>query len=133
MPYRVININYSVTCYTNHINSIRIQSIASMALMVFSYAIRHPLPHLAAAHQWTLVPQTHAPNLVERGFSATIVRGLVISHTSAHSHADPSNNNRPGLHSNKEAIPMMRESMLCTGCPLQKCRTFSKIYKTRDR
>ena len=36
MPYRVINIYYSVTCYTNHINSTRIQSIASMALMVFS-------------------------------------------------------------------------------------------------
>ena len=35
MPYRVINIYYSVTCYTNHINSTRIQSIASMALMVF--------------------------------------------------------------------------------------------------
>ena len=35
MPYRVINIYYSVTCYTNHINSTRIQSIASIALMVF--------------------------------------------------------------------------------------------------
>ena len=35
MSYRVININYSVICYTNHINSTRIQSIASMALMVF--------------------------------------------------------------------------------------------------
>ena len=35
MPYRVINIYYSVTCYTNHINSTRIQSIASMALKVF--------------------------------------------------------------------------------------------------
>ena len=35
MPYRVISIYYSVTCYTNHINSTRIQSIASMALMVF--------------------------------------------------------------------------------------------------
>ena len=35
MPYRVINIYYSVTCYTNHINSTRIQSIASMALRVF--------------------------------------------------------------------------------------------------
>ena len=35
MPYRVINIYYSVTCYTNHINSTRIQSIASMALTVF--------------------------------------------------------------------------------------------------
>ena len=42
MPYRVINIYCSVTCYTNHINSTRIQSIASsIALMVFpdvSYA-----------------------------------------------------------------------------------------------
>ena len=35
MSYRVINIYYSVMCYTNHINSTRIQSIASMALMVF--------------------------------------------------------------------------------------------------
>ena len=35
MPYRVINIYYSLTCYTNHINSTRIQSIASMALTVF--------------------------------------------------------------------------------------------------
>ena len=35
IPYRVIKIYYSVTCYTNHINSTRIQSIASMALMVF--------------------------------------------------------------------------------------------------
>ena len=35
MPYRVINIYYSVMCYNNHINSTRIQSIASMALMVF--------------------------------------------------------------------------------------------------
>ena len=33
--YRVINIYYSVMCYTNYINSTRIQSIASMALMVF--------------------------------------------------------------------------------------------------
>ena len=35
MPYRVINIYYSVMCYNDHINSTRIQSIASMALMVF--------------------------------------------------------------------------------------------------
>ena len=35
MPYMVINIYYSVMCYNNHINSTRIQSIASMALMVF--------------------------------------------------------------------------------------------------
>ena len=34
MSYRVINIYYSVMCYTNHINSTRVQSIASMALMV---------------------------------------------------------------------------------------------------
>ena len=86
-----------------------------------------PLPHLAAACQWTSVPQTHAPNLVGRGYSATTVRGLAISHMSAHSHASPSNNSRPSLHSNKEAILTMRESMLCVGCPLQKCRTFSRI------
>ena len=35
MPYEVINIYYSDMCYNNHINSTRIQSIASMALMVF--------------------------------------------------------------------------------------------------
>ena len=35
MPYRVINIYYSDMCYNNHINRTRIQSIASMALMVF--------------------------------------------------------------------------------------------------
>ena len=39
MPYRVINIYYSVMCYNNHINSTRIQSIASMALMVFPDAV----------------------------------------------------------------------------------------------
>ena len=39
MPYMVINIYYSVTCYTNHINSTRIQSIASMALTVFPDAV----------------------------------------------------------------------------------------------
>ena len=87
----------------------------------------HPLPHLAAARQWILVPQTHAPNLMERGYNATIAKGLAISHVSAHSHAGPGNNSRPSLHSNKEAILMTKESMLCTGCPLQKCRTFSKI------
>ena len=69
----------------------------------------HPLPHLAAACQWTLVPQTHTPNLVGRGYSATIVRGLAISHVSAHSHTGPSNNSRPSLHSIKEAILMMKE------------------------
>ena len=35
MPYRVINIYYHDMCYNNHINNTRIQSIASMALMVF--------------------------------------------------------------------------------------------------
>ena len=35
MSYRVINIYYSVTCYTNHINSTSFQSMASMALRVF--------------------------------------------------------------------------------------------------
>ena len=35
MSYRVINIYYSVTCYTNHINSTSFQSMASMALSVF--------------------------------------------------------------------------------------------------
>ena len=89
----------------------------------------HPLPHLAAACRWTLVPQTHTPNLVGRGFNATTVRGLVISHANAHSHTGPSNNSRPSLHSNKEAILMTRESMLCTGCPLQKCRTSSRILR----
>ena len=86
-----------------------------------------PLLHLAAACQWILVPQTHALNLVGRGYNAIIVRGLVILHVSAHSHTDPSNNSRPSLHSIKEAIPMMKESMLCAECPLQKCRTFSRI------
>ena len=90
--------------------------------------IRHlPLLHLAVACQWTLAPQTHAPNLVGRGYNATTVRDLAILHVSAHSHAGPGNNSRPGLHSNKEAILMTRESMLCAGCPLQKCRTFSRI------
>ena len=89
--------------------------------------IRHPLPLLAAACQWILVPQTHAPNLMERGFNATTVRGLAISHMSAHSHADPGNNSRPSLHSNKEAILTTKGSMLCAGCPLQKCGTFSRI------
>ena len=45
MPYRVINIYYSVTCYTNHINSTRIQSIASMALMVFPDAYSNKKIH----------------------------------------------------------------------------------------
>ena len=85
----------------------------------------HPLLHLAAAHQWTLVPQMHSPNLMGRGYNATIIRALTISQVSAHSHTSPSNHSRPGLHSNKEAIPMMRESMLCAGCPLQKYGTFS--------
>ncbi|KIM54161.1 hypothetical protein SCLCIDRAFT_1154903 [Scleroderma citrinum Foug A] len=57
-----------------------------------------PLPHLAAVHQWTSAPQTHAPNLVRRGYNATTVRGLAISHVSAHSHASPGNNSRPGVH-----------------------------------
>ena len=87
----------------------------------------HPLPHLAAVHQWTSAPQTHAPNLMGGGYNAIIVRGSVISHESAHSHAGPGSISKPGPHSNKEAIPMTRESTLCTGCPLQKCRTFSKI------
>ena len=89
--------------------------------------IRHPLPLLAAAHQWTSAPQTHTPNLMGRGYSATIAKGLAILHVSAHSHTGPSNSSRPGLHSNKEAIPMTKESMLCVGCPLQKCGTFSKF------
>ena len=89
--------------------------------------IRHLLPPLAVARQWTSAPQTHTPNLVGRGYNATTVRGLAISHVSAHSHASPGNSSRPGLHSNKEAIPTMKESMLCTGCPLQKCRTFSRV------
>ena len=87
----------------------------------------HPLPHLAAVRQWTLAPQIRAPNLVGGGYSAIIVRGSVISHASAHSRADPSNNSKPGPHSNKEAIPTTRELMLCVGCPLQKCGTFSRI------
>ena len=87
----------------------------------------HPLPHLAAARQWTLATQTHAPNLMGGGYNAIIVRGLAISHVSAHSHADPGNNSKPGPHSIKEAILMTKESMLCTGCPLQKCGTFSRI------
>ena len=86
----------------------------------------HPRPHLAAARQWTSVPQTHAPNLAGRGYNAITVRGSAISHASAHSHAVPGNS-KPGPHSTKEAIPTTRESMLCAGCPLQKCRTFSKI------
>ena len=89
--------------------------------------ICHPLLHLAAAHQWTSGPQTHAPNLVGRGYSAITAKSLAISHESAHSHTSPGNNSRPGLHSNKEAIPMTKESMLCMECPLQKCGTFSRI------
>ena len=69
----------------------------------------HPLPHLAAACQWISAPQTHAPNLMGRGYSAIIAKGLAISHVSAHSHAGPGNNSKPGPHSIKEAIPMMRE------------------------
>ena len=87
----------------------------------------HPLPHLAGARQWTSALQTHAPNLMGGGYNAIIVRGSVISHVSAHSHADPSNNSKPGPHSIKEAIPTTKESMLCAGCPLQKCGTFSRI------
>ena len=87
----------------------------------------HPLQHLAAAHQWTSVPQTHTPNLMGGGYNAIIVRDSAISHVSAHSHADPGNNSKPGPHSIKEAILTMKESMLCTGCPLQKCGTFSRI------
>ena len=64
----------------------------------------HPLPHLAVAHQWILVSQTCAPNLMGRGYNATIAKGLAISHASAHSHADPSNNSRPGPHSIKEVL-----------------------------
>ena len=71
--------------------------------------ICHPLPLLAAVCQWILVPQTHAPNLVGRGYNATTAKGLATWHMSAHSHAGPGNNSRPGLHSNKEAILMMRE------------------------
>ena len=71
--------------------------------------ICHPLLLPAAVCQWILVLQTHAPNLVGRGYSATIAKGLVISHVSAHSHNSPSNNSRPSLHSNKEAILMMKE------------------------
>ena len=87
----------------------------------------HPLPHLAAACQWTSAPQTHTPNLVGGGYNAIIVRGSAISHVSAHSHADPGNNSKPGPHSIKEATLMTKESMLCVGCPLQKCGTFSRI------
>ena len=87
----------------------------------------HPLLHLAAARQWTSALQTHAPNLMGRGYNAIIVRGSVISHVSAHSHASPGNISKPGPHSNKEAIPTMKESTLCEGCPLQKCGTFSRI------
>ena len=68
-----------------------------------------PLSCLAAACQWTLMPQIHAPNLVGRGYNATIAKGLAISHVSAHSHAGPGNNSRPGLHSNKKAILTMKE------------------------
>ena len=50
MPYRVINIYYSVTCYTNHINSTRIQSIASIALMVFPDA---PPPFESPVSHWS--------------------------------------------------------------------------------
>ena len=87
----------------------------------------HPLPHLAVACQWTSAPQTHAPNLMGGGYNAIIVRDSAISHVSAHSHADPGNNSKPSPHSIKEAIPMTKESMLCVGCPLQKCGTFSRI------
>ena len=103
-------------------------SILRGPLVISRAPIRHhPLPHLAAAHQWTSALQTPAPNLVGGGHNAIIVRGSVISHVSAHSHAVPGNNSKPGPHSNKEAIPMTRESTLCVGCPLQKCGTFSKI------
>ena len=87
----------------------------------------HPRPHLAAAHQWTSVPQAHTPNLTGRGYNAITVKGSVTSHVSAHSHAAPGNNSKPGPYSTKEAIPMTKELMLCAGCPLQKCGTFSKI------
>ena len=79
------------------------------------------------AHKWILALQTCAPNLVGRGYNATTAKGLATLHMSAHSHAGPGNNSRPSLHSNKEAILTMKESMLCVGCPLQKCRTFSRI------
>ena len=69
---------------------------------------------------------------LERGFSATIVRGLVTSHMSAHSHVNPSSNSRPSLHSNKEAISVTKESVLCTGCPLQKCRTFQESKRLEN-
>ena len=87
----------------------------------------HPLLHLAVARQWTSALQTHAPNLMGGGYNAITVRDSAISHMSAHSHADPGNNSKPGPHSIKEAIPTTRELMLCVGCPLQKCRTFSRI------
>ena len=61
MPYRVINIYYSVTCYTNHINSTRIQSIASMALMVFPDA-ETPSPTYIITHGF----ETHTEKNVAR-------------------------------------------------------------------
>ena len=64
-----------------------------------------PLPLLAAVRQWISALQTRAPNLVGRGYNATTAKGLATLHMSAHSHAGPSNNSRPSLHSNKEAIP----------------------------
>ena len=54
MPYRAINIYYSVTCYTNHINSTRIQSIASMALMVFP-----DVPDRLLSEKWPATPKDH--------------------------------------------------------------------------
>ena len=103
-------------------------SILRGPLVTSTAPIRHhPLPHLAAACQWTSAPQTHAPNLVGGGYNAIIVRGSVISHMSAHSHAEPGNNSKPSPHSIKEAILTTKESMLCAGCPLQKCGTFSRI------
>ena len=54
MPYRVINICYSITCYTNHINSTRFQSIASVALRVFPDAEEHDPPPLP-------LPEEHDP------------------------------------------------------------------------
>ena len=58
---------------------------------------------------WSGVKSHFTPNLVGRGYIATTAKGLAILHVSAHSHTDPGNSSRPGLHSNKEAIPMMRE------------------------
>ena len=69
----------------------------------------HPLLHLAVACQWISALQTRTPNLVGRGYNAIIAKGLATSHESAHSHAGPGNNSRPGPHSIKEAIPMMKE------------------------